>query len=57
MGGRGPGVNVVLASGAPPLLADFAIVIVAAALAGYVCQRAGVVPIVGYLLAGVVVGP
>jgi CPA2 family monovalent cation:H+ antiporter-2 len=46
-----------LAVGAPPLLADFAVVIVAAAIAGYLCQRAGVVPIIGYLLGGAVVGP
>lgn len=47
----------VLAVGAPPLLADFAIVIVAAAVAGYVSQRAGLVSIVGYIVAGALIGP
>lgn len=47
----------VTAASAPPLLADFAVVIVAAAVSGYLCQRAGIVPIVGYLLAGALVGP
>jgi CPA2 family monovalent cation:H+ antiporter-2 len=50
-------VTAVLAVGAPPLLADLAVVVVAAALAGYVSQRVGLVAIVGYVLAGVAVGP
>ncbi|MDX2111807.1 MAG: cation:proton antiporter [Verrucomicrobiota bacterium] len=35
---------------------DFAIIMLSAALAGYVCKRIGLSPIVGYLLAGLVVG-
>lgn len=46
-----------LAVGAPPLLADFAVVIVAAAIVGYASQRIGVVAIVGYIVAGALIGP
>lgn len=46
-----------LAVGAPPLLADFAVVIVAAAVAGYASQRIGIVAIVGYIVAGALIGP
>jgi CPA2 family monovalent cation:H+ antiporter-2 len=50
-------VSVLLTVGAPPLVADFAVVIVAAAVAGYLAQRLGLVAIVGYVIAGAVVGP
>lgn len=38
-------------------LSQAAIVLLAAALVGYVCSRVGIVPIVGFLAAGVVIGP
>jgi CPA2 family monovalent cation:H+ antiporter-2 len=41
----------------PAYLAPTAALIVAAALIGYLSVRAGVVPIVGFLLAGVLIGP
>jgi CPA2 family monovalent cation:H+ antiporter-2 len=47
----------VLAVGAPPLVAELAITVVAAAIFGYIAQRIGLVSIVGYLVAGVVIGP
>lgn len=46
-----------LAVGAPPLVEEFAIVVVATALFGYFAQRLGLVAIVGYLVAGVAIGP
>ena len=47
----------VLGVGAPPLVEELAITVAAAALFGYFAQRIGLVSIVGYLLAGVVIGP
>jgi CPA2 family monovalent cation:H+ antiporter-2 len=47
----------VLGVGAPPLVEELAITVAAAALFGYIAQRIGLVSIVGYLLAGVVIGP
>jgi CPA2 family monovalent cation:H+ antiporter-2 len=43
----------------PPLafLSELVILLVASAVIGYLCQRAGLVPIVGFLLAGVALGP
>lgn len=41
----------------PPLVAELAVLLIAGALVGYACQRIRVVPIVGYLIAGAVVGP
>jgi CPA2 family monovalent cation:H+ antiporter-2 len=41
----------------PPFLAEVVFLIVAAAAVAYVCQRVGLVPIVGFLLAGVAIGP
>lgn len=38
-------------------LQDLAVIMLAAALAGLLCKRVGISPIVGYLLAGIVVGP
>ncbi|MGI9622630.1 MAG: cation:proton antiporter [Acidimicrobiales bacterium] len=46
-----------LAVGAPPLVEEFAITVAAAAVFGYLAQRFGLVSIVGYLIAGVAVGP
>jgi CPA2 family monovalent cation:H+ antiporter-2 len=41
----------------PPFLVQGAALLVAAALIAYVCSRLGLVPIVGFLIAGVVIGP
>lgn len=46
-----------LAVGAPPLVEELAIVVAATALFGYLAQRLGLVAIVGYLVAGVAIGP
>ena len=45
------------AEGAPPFLVSTAVLVLAAAVIGYVSVRVRVVPIVGFLLAGVVIGP
>ena len=42
---------------APPLMSVLAITVVAAAIFGYIAQRIGLVSIVGYLLAGLLIGP
>jgi monovalent cation:H+ antiporter-2, CPA2 family len=42
---------------APPSLVQSVALVVAAAAIAYVCYRLGLVPIVGFLLAGVVIGP
>jgi CPA2 family monovalent cation:H+ antiporter-2 len=47
----------VLAVTVPPLVSALAVVLVGAAFTSYVCSRIGLVPIVGYVLAGVIVGP
>jgi CPA2 family monovalent cation:H+ antiporter-2 len=47
----------VLAVGAPPLVEEFAITVAAAAVFGYLAQRVGLVSIVGFLAAGVLIGP
>jgi CPA2 family monovalent cation:H+ antiporter-2 len=47
----------VLALGAPPLVADFAVLTIGAAVLGYICQRMGLESIVGFLVAGAIVGP
>ena len=50
--------QLVLAAGAvPPFLVEVVAIVAAAALVAYVCQRIGLVPIVGFLLAGVLLGP
>lgn len=41
----------------PPFVPALAIIIVSAAAAGWVSQRIGLVPIIGFLFAGVVIGP
>ncbi|HEX8630737.1 MAG TPA: cation:proton antiporter [Catenuloplanes sp.] len=43
--------------GAPPLLVEFVALLVAAAVIGYLSTRMRIVPIVGFLLAGVAIGP
>ena len=50
-------VQPLLAVGAPLLVTQLAIVLIGAAVIGYVCHRIGLIPIVGYLLVGVVTGP
>lgn len=47
----------VVGVGAPPLVEELAIVIAAATIFGFLAQRVGLVGIVGYLVAGVVIGP
>lgn len=47
----------ILAVGAPPLVEEFAITVAAAAVFGYLAQRVGLVSIVGFLVAGVAIGP
>ncbi|HEX7312673.1 MAG TPA: cation:proton antiporter [Pyrinomonadaceae bacterium] len=50
--------NYFLAAGAaPPFFTEAAALIAAGALVAYVCQRLRLVPIVGFLLAGVLIGP
>ncbi|GAB5534498.1 MAG: hypothetical protein Rubg2KO_07470 [Rubricoccaceae bacterium] len=50
--------QLVLAAGAvPPFLVEVVAIVLAAAAVAYVCQRIGLVPIVGFLLAGVLLGP
>jgi monovalent cation:H+ antiporter-2, CPA2 family len=47
-----------LAAGAtPPFLAEVAALLVCGALIAYICYRFGLLPIIGFLVAGVVVGP
>ena len=41
----------------PTLVAALAIVVVAAAIFGYIAQRIGLVAIVGYIVAGIIIGP
>ena len=51
-------VPLLLAAGAvPAFLPQIVVLIGVAALVAYVCQRLGLVPIVGFLLAGVLIGP
>ena len=47
----------ILGAAAPPFLAEAAICILAGAAIAYVCSRLGLVPIVGFLATGVVIGP
>ena len=42
---------------APELVANLAIAVVAAAIFGSIARRVGLVSIVGYILAGVIIGP
>ena len=45
------------AGAAPPFFTEAAALVVAGALVAYICQRLKLVPIVGFLLAGVLIGP
>jgi CPA2 family monovalent cation:H+ antiporter-2 len=47
----------VLAAGIPAFLPEVVALIVAGALIAYLCHALGLVPIVGFLLAGVLIGP
>jgi hypothetical protein len=47
----------ILAVGTPPPVEEFAITVAAAAVFGYLAQRVGLVSIVGFLAAGVLIGP
>ncbi len=49
--------NLFLAAAAPPFLVEVAILIVAGAVVAYAGYRLGLVPIVGFLLTGVLIGP
>ncbi|MGA8046540.1 MAG: cation:proton antiporter [Dermatophilaceae bacterium] len=49
--------QLIAADVAPPLVTQLAVVLVGAAVVGYLCQRIGLIPIVGYLATGVVLGP
>lgn len=44
-------------SGAPPFLAEVVALLVVGAGIAYLCYRLGLVPIVGFLVAGIVIGP
>lgn len=46
-----------LAAAVPPFLGEVAVLLLAAAGIAYLCHRLGLVPIVGFLAAGVVIGP
>lgn len=46
-----------LAASAPPLFTELAILLVAGTLIAFVSSRLGVVPIVGFLAAGTIIGP
>ncbi len=52
-----PFVPIFAASAPLPFLSEIVAFLAAAALIAFVCQRLGLVPIVGFLLAGVVIGP
>jgi CPA2 family monovalent cation:H+ antiporter-2 len=47
----------ILAAGIPAFLPEVVALIVAGALIAFVCQRLGLVPILGFLFAGVLIGP
>ncbi|MCG8457662.1 MAG: cation:proton antiporter [Holophagales bacterium] len=49
--------SVLIAAAAPPFLFDAVCVLLAGAVIAYLCSRLGLVPIVGFLAAGVVIGP
>jgi CPA2 family monovalent cation:H+ antiporter-2 len=50
--------KIIFAAGAsPPFFTEAATMVAAGALVAYICQRLRLVPIVGFLLAGVLIGP
>ena len=50
-------VPVLAAGGAPAFFTEVAILLVSSAVVAYVCYRFGLLPIVGFLLTGVLIGP
>ncbi len=50
-------IEVILAGAAPPFLAEVVALIAVSSIIAYICFRLGLVPIVGFLLAGVLIGP
>ena len=48
---------VAAAAAVPPYLTDVCALLVVAAVVAYACHRLGLVPLVGFLLAGVLIGP
>lgn len=52
-----PVVILAATEGPPPFLTSTAVLVIAAAFIGYLSVRAKIVPIVGFLVAGVVIGP
>jgi CPA2 family monovalent cation:H+ antiporter-2 len=48
---------VVAAAEVPSFMPVLAAIVVGAAVTGWICQRVGLVPIVGFLIAGVLIGP
>lgn len=49
--------SILIAAAAPPFLFEAVSLIAVGALIAYICSRLGLVPIVGFLVAGVVIGP
>lgn len=50
-------IPIIAAGAAPPFFAEVAALVVAGAAIAYLCNRLGVMPIVGFLVAGAVIGP
>ncbi len=48
---------VILAAAAPPLFEDLALLVVAGSIVAYLSSKLGTVPIIGFLVAGAVIGP
>lgn len=48
---------ILLSAEIPPLVSQFALVLVGAAAVGYLFERIGLIPIIGYLITGAIVGP
>lgn len=46
-----------LAAAAPPLFEDLALLVVAGSIIAYISSKIGTVPIVGFLIAGAIIGP
>lgn len=45
------------AGAAPPFFVEVALLVLASAVIAYLCHRLGIIPIVGFLIAGVFIGP
>lgn len=50
-------IEAVYAAAAPPFLAEIVAIVLVSAAAAYICQQLGLVPIIGFLLAGVLISP